>query len=105
MKDFIKEFTQRLTSRKFLLSLTALALVVLDIAEAVEVAIVIAPFVGAEGLKDAIYAWKNIKDEVSTGNLPSILGGLTDDDDDYEPDRDSAPVTGNSELFDEEKRE
>lgn len=52
--DSVKEVAGRLTSRKFILSLIALVLVVLDVAAATDVAIVIAPFVGLEGLADAL---------------------------------------------------
>lgn len=49
-----KEIAGRFTSRKFILTVVALVLVTLDIAEATDVIIVLAPFIGLEGLSDAV---------------------------------------------------
>lgn len=51
--DF-RDLIERLSSRKFLLSLAGLVLVVMDVAAATDVAIVLGPFVGLEGISDAV---------------------------------------------------
>lgn len=48
------ELIGRLTSRKFILSLVGLVLVVLDVAAATDVVLVLGPFVGLEGVADAV---------------------------------------------------
>lgn len=52
--DIMNDIIERFTSRKFVITVLALLLVTADVAQATDIAVVIAPFVGLEGLADAV---------------------------------------------------
>lgn len=99
----MEDLKSRLSSRKFLVSLLALAIVVLDLAPATDVFVVLAPYVGLEGLADAISRWRSVA-STSSGDLPQVLGELGDDDD-FKPDTSASPITGQRATMFDEKEE